>query len=422
MQPFTGWWLWSGVSKAVQGVFNSTGYFEAASIPDPAPKIILEEGYKDRLSADDVVKLLISNPELEKIIARIIETKTTVFQEQNNILNTLNSDVKGVHARIDHLDANLRLELARNSAKFSSELSRCCKRQFIHLETYVKKLLVDLLGVPNHNQQDILSWLHSIFVAKQDLETRLNNVTISMNSNVEAMLESSAARIMDKVTEKINLMLKQRMQNIEMNQNIGLNSALSDSQVHRIVKEALAMYDADKTGLVDYALEPSGGQILSTRCTENYNLKTAVVSILGIPLWYPSNTPRVVITPGVVPGQCWAFQNFPGFLLIELSTYVKVSAFTLEHIPEALAPGGVRDSAPKAFTVWGLKSEKDREPWQFGSYAYSLNDSSIQYFAVENDAPPVNLVELRIESNHGNLKYTCLYRFRVHGILSNETT
>lgn len=415
MQPFTGWWLLSGVSNAVQGVFNST-----ASIPDPAPKIILKEGYKDVISADDVVKLLISNPELEKIIAKHIESKTTVFQEQNNVFNTLNSEVKGVHAKIDNLDANLRLELARNSARFSSELNRCCKRQFIHLDSYVKRLLVDLLGVPNHNQQDILSWLHSIFVAKQDLETRLNNVTINMNANVAAMLESSAARIMDSVTEKINRMLKQRMQNIQMNQNIGMNSALSDSQVHRIVKDALAIYDADKTGLVDYALEPSGGQILSTRCTENYNMRTAVVSVLGIPLWYPSNTPRVVITPGVVPGECWAFQNFPGFLLIQLSTHVKVSAFSLEHIPQALAPGGVRDSAPKVFTAWGLKLENDRDPWNFGSYTYSLNDSSIQYFAVENEAPPVNLVELRIESNHGNLNYTCLYRFRVHGVLSNE--
>jgi hypothetical protein len=33
---------------------------------------------------------------------------------------------------------------------------------------------------------------------------------------------------------------------------------LTDLQVRAIVDEALAKYDADKTGLVDYALESSG--------------------------------------------------------------------------------------------------------------------------------------------------------------------
>lgn len=31
------------------------------------------------------------------------------------------------------------------------------------------------------------------------------------------------------------------------------------------MKKALARYDADKTGLFDYALESAGGSILSTR-------------------------------------------------------------------------------------------------------------------------------------------------------------
>jgi len=31
---------------------------------------------------------------------------------------------------------------------------------------------------------------------------------------------------------------------------------------------------------------------------------------------------------------------------------------------------------------------------------------------------PYEYIELRIHSNHGQLDYTCLYRFRVHGRLA----
>ena len=39
----------------------------------------------------------------------------------------------------------------------------------------------------------------------------------------------------------------------------------------------------------------AGGSIVSTRCTEVYNIQTAQVSIFGIPLWYATNSPRVAI-------------------------------------------------------------------------------------------------------------------------------
>lgn len=57
-----------------------------------------------------------------------------------------------------------------------------------------------------------------------------------------------------------------------------------------------------------------GGEVISTRCSESYQPKTAVYTILGIPFWYRSNTPRTAITPGTAPGECWAFQGFPGYL------------------------------------------------------------------------------------------------------------
>ncbi|KAL0104344.1 hypothetical protein PUN28_017224 [Cardiocondyla obscurior] len=74
-------------------------------------------------------------------------------------------------------------------------------------------------------------------------------------------------------------------------------------------------------------------------------------------------------------------------------------------------------SAPRKFNVWGLFSENDLEPVMFGEYEFMYSDESLQYFPVQNTEinRPYEYIELRIHSNHGQLEYTCLYRFRIHG-------
>ncbi len=62
-----------------------------------------------------------------------------------------------------------------------------------------------------------------------------------------------------------------------------------------MIRDALLLYGADKTGQPDYALESAGGSVISTRCSETYHRRTAQLSLFGIPLWYASNSPRSVI-------------------------------------------------------------------------------------------------------------------------------
>src|SRR5699024_1600820 len=153
---------------------------------------------------------------------------------------------------------------------------------------------------------------------------------------------------------------------------------------------------------VDYAMEPSGGQILSTLCTETYNTRTAVLSIWGIPLWHPVNTPRTVITPGIKPGECWAFQNFPGHLVIKLSARVRIDMFSYEHVNSKLLPHGKITSAAKDFSFLGLKHENDKEPVQTGRFTYDYNGEPLQYFPVANSSFVFNIIELLVHNNHGN--------------------
>lgn len=194
---------------------------------------------------------------------------------------------------------------------------------------------------------------------------------------------------------------------------------MSQLAIKGIVEEALTQFSADRIGIPDFALESAGGSVVNVRCSETYYRKTALVSVFGIPLWYTSNSPRAVIQPSVHPGECWAFKGTTGYVVVQLSHPVQVTGFTLEHIPRSLAPRGNIDSAPRDFSVFGLSSEKDTEGTNLGNFTYQDNGKPIQFFPYQKASPEVfQLVELRVLNNHGHPEYTCVYRFRVHGLLN----
>ncbi|VVD04485.1 unnamed protein product [Leptidea sinapis] len=116
--------------------------------------------------------------------------------------------------------------------------------------------------------------------------------------------------------------------------------------------------------------------------------------------------------------------------VIRTYAIIEVTGFSLEHMSRLLAAEGKIESAPRNFSVYGLHNEQDPDPHLFGKYIYDANGTSIQYFPVQFPKTtnmggveyPVayNIVELRVESNHGNPTYTCVYRFRVHGNPLND--
>ncbi|XP_063697444.1 klaroid protein [Culicoides brevitarsis] len=266
-------------------------------------------------------------------------------------------------------------------------------------------------GDENVSLADLIVWIKSIFVTKDYLEERL----AALNKNGDAKLQVELNKVGAGLLDEVLLKVRSEMSSHTAKQSM---TEIDEASITRIVRAILAVYDADKTGLPDFALETAGGQVISTRCTQFYQRRTAQISIFGIPLWYQSSTPRIAITPSVHPGQCWAFTGFPGYLVIQLSRLIHVTGFTVEHIPKTLAPNGTLDSAPKDFTVMGLTHEFDKEPAIFGTYQYAIDGEPLQYFPVQNKTivVPYEFVEMRIDTNHGNTNYTCLYRIRVHGI------
>ncbi|CAN9508834.1 unnamed protein product [Ophioblennius macclurei] len=252
--------------------------------------------------------------------------------------------------------------------------------------------------------QSLLQWLSQRCVSQTHLQEALSSLQSSILHNISLQLEQQQQQQQqsdDPVRDSVMDLAR---------------GSVTAEDVHQMVTDALRLFSQDKIGMADYALESGGGSILSTRCSETYVTKAALLSLLGVPLWYFSQSPRTVIQPDVHPGNCWAFKGSSGFLVIRLSMRIRPTAFSLEHISRALAPNSQLLSAPRDFTVYGLEQESDENGMLLGTYTYNQDGEALQTFAVTEDTEETfQIVEVRILSNWGHPDYTCLYRIRVHG-------
>ncbi|XP_077805731.1 SUN domain-containing protein 2 isoform X2 [Macaca mulatta] len=299
-------------------------------------------------------------------------------------------------------------------------------------------------------------------------------VGLLQREEMQAQLRELESKILTHVAEMQGKSAREAAASLGMTLQKEGVIGVTEEQVHRIVKQALQRYSEDRIGLADYALESggtypaflalpcpgphngqspgtyqawgichppsarrqpwpelgppavreftlpsspvSGASVISTRCSETYETKTALLSLFGIPLWYHSQSPRAILQPDVHPGNCWAFQGPQGFAVVRLSARIRPTAVTLEHVPKALSPNSTISSAPKDFAIFGFDEDLQQEGTLLGKFTYDQDGEPIQTFHFQ--APSMatyQVVELRILTNWGHPEYTCIYRFRVHG-------
>merc|ERR1719319_396944 len=239
-------------------------------------------------------------------------------------------------------------DMEKEQVVLRENVTSCCKNNtnyHIAVEQYINDLLKSIIqnSTGENSEQsglsDFSAWINNYFVAKNELEEKLQALSLEVKSQTmkEASTEmqhiakeeaqNTAKQIMNIVSEKIKAEYGQRMnESVSVTNEIHQISGLSEEEVSKIVRSALIQYDADKTGMFDYALETAGGSVISTRCTETFVKKTAMYSLFGIPIWYPSNNPRTVI---------------------QLTEPVLPTQFSIEHISKSMSPSGKIDSAPR---------------------------------------------------------------------------
>ena len=122
--------------------------------------------------------------------------------------------------------------------------------------------------------------------------------------------------------------------------------------IEELIDKKIYLYNADKTGMTDFASEAIGGRILFTNDTESYEEHSKWFTLYSVPITRILVSPRVVIQGSIESGNCWAFKGSKGALFIKLAAKITPKSFSLEHIPKELSLNGILDSAPKNFSVF----------------------------------------------------------------------
>lgn len=383
-------------------------------------------------SSDELARKILASDEfvrfIDKKLRRVQQEGDEKFEEFSRVhsplrLERLVAELEAKFAQLEMAEDVVKQTLEQKIAELREEIAQ--REQ--HLEKEVIVALAAVLGVGGEISADELKSKFTALFASLEaawrrielMELQFVKFTKNSSESFDAQFERTARDLKHDLRLSVEEMVSKKLAEWKASAASGPIAAPQADHLEEFVKgvvhKALEVYDADKTGLADYALESSGGIVLSTRCTET-KTANAQFSIFGIPLWHTSRGPRAVIQPGVHPGECWPFPGSNGYLVIQLSERIFVTGVTLEHIPRSLAPNGTIDSAPKDFSVWALRSETDLEPALLGKFRFEVDGPSLQYFETNKLPDPYLVVELKIHSNHGKLEYTCLYRFRVHGI------
>ncbi|XP_063127536.1 SUN domain-containing protein 1 isoform X18 [Rattus norvegicus] len=363
---------------------------EIGSIEPPDAKtdfLTLHHDHEVRLSSlEDVLRKLTEKS--EAIQKELEETKLRAGRDEEQPLLD----------RVQHLE--LELNLLKSQLSDWQHLRSSCEQADARIQETVQLMFSE--DQPGGSLEWLLQKLSSRFVSKDELQVLLHDLELKLLQNITHHITVTGQA---PTSEAIVSAMSQA----------GI-SGITEAQAHIIVNNALRLYSQDKTGMVDFALESGGGSILSTRCSETYETKTALLSLFGVPLWYFSQSPRVVIQPDIYPGNCWAFKGSQGYLVVRLSMKIYPTTFTMEHIPKTLSPTGNISSAPRDFAVYGLETEYQEEGQPLGRFTYDQEGDSLQMFhTLERPDQGFQIVELRVLSNWGHPEYTCLYRFRVHG-------
>ncbi|XP_038212056.1 sperm-associated antigen 4 protein-like [Zerene cesonia] len=150
----------------------------------------------------------------------------------------------------------------------------------------------------------------------------------------------------------------------------------------------------------------AGASVVKGSDTSEWGSRVALWGL--VPLWRAAPPPDTILAlRKPTPADCWPFSGSYGNIEIHLPRLTQVARVSVEHI----RPDTAR-SAPKDFVIYGILENGTWIKAADGIYRY--NKPAKQYYSLDNRNAPLKRIVFRVLSNHGNPKYTCVYRVHLY--------
>lgn len=178
-------------------------------------------------------------------------------------------------------------------------------------ETLVRKVSDEIEMVRSQLDQKFNYTLTRIYNELAD-QMRVNKAQESELSQVRSVLDELNARYtallgrLQKRDDDENGAAAEETDTSKTRRDLVKEELESDEHVsfrmlEEYVKRTFKVYDADKTGMTDYASDSLGAAILFTKCTETYQDNSRWLTVLNMPITRITTSPRVVIQVLLAP-------------------------------------------------------------------------------------------------------------------------
>ncbi|XP_072217364.1 SUN domain-containing protein 2-like [Excalfactoria chinensis] len=196
-----------------------------------------------------------------------------------------------------------------------------------------------------------------------------------------------------------------------------LSDVLEENGIHGLKREEILQLTwqvietamGNSNWMPNWALKSLGATVDAERTTKSYGGKGWLS-----PLFSSAKPPETLLQPDVSAGSCWAFQGSRGHAVIQLPENIWPTAVTMWHVSKAVSPSGDVSSAPRDFAILGV--DENENETLLGSFIYDVDGEIAQTFHVQEE--PLHAyqrIKVEVQSNWGNMEYTCVYRVEIHG-------
>jgi hypothetical protein len=183
-------------------------------------------------------------------INQIVKELKIIKDDLKNLKNS-NNDMKSQLSN-NEFDGNEKYNKLNNKVESIEDLlinvlKNCCKNETDQMLALIDSRLAAFMSLmlsQNKNGKQSLTPSEAAIELKSYIQSELSQTNQVLKEDIEEKLMSAIERIEEQLNQSPN--------------SNSLSSNITIEEIKSLIGEALAMYDADKTGQPDFALEPAG--------------------------------------------------------------------------------------------------------------------------------------------------------------------